>query len=86
MDLEQLIVPIIAIYGAILSTIIYYQKRRDNKPKIVNDYYSGDPLDPELFVGLVVRNFGKKPITLSYATIEEADYPHVTNDFVEAMD
>jgi hypothetical protein len=37
MELEQIVVLIIAAYGAILSTIIYYQKWRDSIPKIVID-------------------------------------------------
>ena len=85
MEWEQIIVLLIAAYGAILSTLIYFQKWRDNIPKIIIDYYRNDPLDPELFVALVVKNFGKKSITLSYALIEEANYPRITKGFFEAI-
>jgi len=85
MELEQIVVLLIAAYGAILSTIIYYQKWRDSLPKIVVDYYRDDPLEPELFIALVVKNFGKKSVTLSHAFIEEANYPRITDGFVESI-
>jgi hypothetical protein len=71
MELEQLIVPTIAIYGAILSTIIFYQKLKENKPHIKIDHYFGRNPSAKIYVTLVVKNFGKRSITLSYAYLEE---------------
>ena len=86
MDLGQLVVLVIAAYGAILSTIIYVQKWLENKPKIVIDYYFWEPTDirRELYVMLVVRNYGKKSITLSCALLQAV--PEKEHEFVEPLD
>ena len=86
-ELEQWVVPIVAAWGAILSTIIYIQKWLENKPKIIIDYTFFEPMDMvrhELYVELIVRNYGKKPITLSLAVLEEI--PQYEHDFVEPLD
>ena len=88
MEIEQIIVLIIAAYGAILSTIIYIQKWHENKPHIQIDYCCEDPYDQILYIALIVRNHGKKSITLSYALLEDQskNYQQESHEFVEPMD
>jgi len=70
-DLESTLVAAIAVYGAVLSTIVAVQKWLENKPKIVIDYDYFDPDHAELYLMLIVENHGEKSITLSYAAIKE---------------
>jgi len=46
MDLSEIIVAAVAVYGAILSTAITIQKWLDKKPKAVIDYYYDDFDEP----------------------------------------
>jgi hypothetical protein len=79
MDLTELVpilVALTALYGAILSTVIFIQKLHEKKTNIVIEYYDYEPDRAELYIGLTVVNRGEKTITLSYAAIEEEDPDH----------
>jgi len=71
--IEQWAVPIAAAWGAGLSTLSVILKRWEDKPKIRIDYDNLDQEDiyHEVYIVLIVRNFGKKSVTLSYAYVEE---------------
>jgi hypothetical protein len=73
MDITELVVAAVAVYGAGLSTIIAIQKWLGNKPKIIVDYYFSDLRSDDLYITLVVENHGIKTITLSSATLEEVE-------------
>lgn len=72
--MSQWIVAIAACYGAGLSTIIAIKQWSSNKPKMKIDViysfsdYDGSPPDE---INLRARNFGRVPIALSYAYINE---------------
>jgi hypothetical protein len=64
----------LGVYGAILSTYNLYQKRQENKPKIVVDsdiWFDETCNKADLFYIIVARNIGLKPVTLDYCYIEE---------------
>jgi hypothetical protein len=85
MELEQVIVLLIAAWGAILSTIIYLQKLRDDHPKIIVDGFVCDDFDEGKGISLIVRNFGKKSITLSWAIIKEVQLSSITEKFLDKL-
>jgi hypothetical protein len=70
MDLSEIVVAGVAVYGAGLSTIIYIQKWRDKKPKIIVDYNLNDPRSGDFYAMLIVENHGNKTITLSSAVMQ----------------
>jgi hypothetical protein len=70
-DPASIVVALMAIYAAGLSTVIAILKILENRPKIVIDYDYYDPDHAELYLVLIVENHGKKSITLSYAAIKE---------------
>jgi hypothetical protein len=69
---EQIIIAFAAFWGAILSTVSYVQKLREDSPRITVDQgMTTEHFNNEVYIVLIVRNFGKKAITLSYAYVEE---------------
>jgi len=72
MDLTEIIIAIAAFWGAILSTITLIQKLLEDKPRItVHPGMTAEHFNNEVYIVLIVRNFGKKSVTLSYAYVEE---------------
>jgi hypothetical protein len=85
MAIQEYIVPIVAAYGAILSTAIFIQKWYETKPKIKIDVYIGEDFDEGKGVGLIVRNFGMSSITLSHAFIEEVPSSSMIENFLNKI-
>jgi len=72
MELSSLILiitTILAVYGAILSTINAYQKWNENKPCIRVGYYSEYLENRKQYCVISAQNIGNKPVTMSYAYI-----------------
>jgi hypothetical protein len=73
-DVILFLTPIIAVYGAILSTYTIYQTWRSNKPKIKVAYFFDFVESNENGVDLYTisaMNIGNKPVTWAYFFIRE---------------
>ncbi|MCX6688872.1 MAG: hypothetical protein NTZ39_04155 [Methanoregula sp.] len=79
MEIIDIIVPIAAIWGALLSTSMLILKLYENKVKIKVDYENyvlEIPNEkPTEYYTIVAKNLGSKPVTMAYAYIALENYP-----------
>ena len=80
MEIIDLIIPIAAIWGAVLSTSMLILKVYENKVRIRIDHenYVVEKPDkkPIEYYSIVTKNFGNKPVTMAFAYIALKNYPH----------